>query len=81
MRQTGCISKGCDRGVVLYMGFGDYRAGSVDGNTATRTQTLKWGREGRKVGREPNDNDQQTRENPQKLRDPAPTWGNLYQSP
>ncbi len=45
---------------------------SVSRNTATETQTLKWGREGKKPGREPQENDQNS-ENQQKVRDPAPT--------
>ena len=34
-----------------------YREVSVDRNTATETQTLKQGREGRKPGREPKENE------------------------
>ncbi len=49
-----------------------YREVSVDRSIATETQTLKLGRESRKVGREPKENDQKP-QNPQKLRDPTPT--------
>ncbi len=46
---------------------------SVDRNNATETQTLKSGREGRKTGREPKETTKNHR-NPQKLRDPGPTY-------
>ncbi len=50
-----------------------YREVSVNRNTATETQTLKWGREGRKIRRKHKENDPNKSENRQKLRDPAPT--------
>ncbi len=37
----------------------------VDRNTAAGTLTLKWGREIRKTGRDPKENDQQTRKPPE----------------
>jgi hypothetical protein len=52
--------------------FKPYREVSVDRNTATRTQTPKQGREGRKAGRE-NKKTIKNSENLVKLRDPAPT--------
>ncbi len=58
----------------------DYEEVSVDRSTATRTQTLKYGREGRKDGREPKENEQK-HENPQKLRDPDPTYGGPVSQP
>jgi hypothetical protein len=50
----------------LLTGIFDHR------NTATRTQTLEWGLEHRKAGREPKENDQKP-QNQQKLRDLSPT--------
>ncbi len=49
-----------------------YREVFVDRTTATRTQTLKWGREGRKPAGSPRKTSKR-HEPPQKLRDPAPT--------
>ena len=48
-----------------------YKEVSVDRNTATETQTLKKGREGRKAGRKP-------KENNQKPRQPAETQGDAF---
>ncbi len=48
-----------------------YREVSVDRNTATRTQTLKYGREGRKAGREPKEN-YQTPQKPTETPGPCP---------
>ncbi len=45
--------------------------GSVDRDTATETQTGKWGREGREADRKPKENDQQ----PLKLQSPKPPPG------
>ncbi len=44
---------------------------SVDRNTATETQTLKYGWEGRKAGRKPKENDQKPRK-PTETQGPCP---------
>ena len=49
-----CIGKDTGR---LFIIETVYREVSVDRNTATETQTLKQGREGRKPGREPKENE------------------------
>ncbi len=48
-----------------------YGEGSVDRNTATKTQTLKWGREDRKASRKPKENDQQPQK-PTETQGPCP---------
>ncbi len=57
-----------------------YKKVSVDRNTATRTQTLKQSREGKKLAESPRKT-AHNRENQQKLRDPAPTRGGPASEP
>ncbi len=53
---------------------------SVDGNTATRTKTLKWGWEGTKASQEPKENDQKPRETPRNSGTLPQPEGDLCQS-
>jgi hypothetical protein len=58
-----------------------YKEVSVDRNTATETQTIKWGQEGRKNGRKPKENGQKQRK-PTETQGPCPNRKRfLYQSP